>query len=261
MGKRTTIVLVEDDPAACQRFERLIEASDDFALVGVTNNAAQALTYLRDTLPGVLILDLELHLGGGNGLQVLQGMQQMALAAAPFVVITTNNCSQPTYERARQLGADFILFKHQTDYSEQYVLDFLRLMGASIQTKRQTAGMAQATTEAPAQQQKRITRRIMSELNAVGISPKAVGYAYLVDAIEIVMQKPTQNLSSIIGQKHGKTECSVERAMKNAIDRAWKVSAPEDLLRHYTAHINPDKGVPSITEFVYYYPNKLNTEY
>ena len=34
MGKRTTIVLVEDDPAACQRFERLIEASDDFALVG-----------------------------------------------------------------------------------------------------------------------------------------------------------------------------------------------------------------------------------
>lgn len=260
MGEMT-IVLVEDDPETCKKFAEYVDESTDLVLTGITNNAQKALAYIRDTQPDAVILDLELHRGAGNGLQVLQGIREMELRVAPYVLVTTNNSSPLTYERAHQLGADFIMSKHQEDYAEQHVLDFLRMMRSAIQDKRKAAAMTQATTETPEQQHKRITRRIMAELNAIGVSPRAVGYQYLVDAIQIVMRKPTQNLSGIIGQKHGKTACSVERAMKNAIDRAWKVSDPEDLLLHYTARINPDKGVPSITEFVYYYANKLNTDY
>ena len=74
------------------------------------------------------------------------------------------------------------------------------------------------------------------------------------------MDKPTQKLSTIIGDKYQKTEASVERAMQNAINRAWKQTDIDELSRYYTARIHSDKGVPTITDFIYYYAAKLNNE-
>lgn len=256
-----TILLVEDDPTACQNISKIIDDFEDLLLVGITNNATRAIELIKDTLPDAIILDLELHIGSGNGLSVLQGLTQMGLPKKPYILITTNNSSVVTYESARQMGADFIMSKHQADYSEQNVIDFLRMMHQVIQKNRTKAEMARVTTESPDQYNKRIRKRIMTELNMVGISPKAVGYQYLVDAIQMIIKKPAQNLCCIIGEKYSKTESSVERAMQNAINRAWKTSDLNDLLVNYTAHIHSSKGVPTITEFVYYYANKIKNDY
>ena len=84
-----------------------------------------------------------------------------------------------------------------------------------------------------------------------------MGYRYLIDAIQIIMKEPTHNVCSIIGNTYHKTEASVERAMQNAINKAWKTSDINDLLLYYTAKISSDKGVPTVTEFIYYYVHKL----
>ena len=115
--------------------------------------------------------------------------------------------------------------------------------------------------ENPHQNHKRIEQRIITELNYIGISPKAVGYQYLIDTIQIVINNPVPNLSTLIGNKYKKTESSVERAMQNAINRAWKQTDIDELIYHYTARIHSEKGVPTTTEFVYYYATKLNSEY
>ena len=47
--------------------------------------------------------------------------------------------------------------------------------------------------------------------------------------------------------------------MQNAIARAWRTTPIEDLLRYYTARISSEKGVPTITEFIYYYAAKLKS--
>jgi two-component system response regulator (stage 0 sporulation protein A) len=101
----------------------------------------------------------------------------------------------------------------------------------------------------------------MVELDRVGINPKSVGYAYLVDAIMIVIKKPTHNVCTPIAIKYKKSEACVERAMQNAINRAWRTNSTEDLLTWYTARINADRGNPTITEFICYYANKLRNEY
>ena len=49
--------------------------------------------------------------------------------------------------------------------------------------------------------------------------------------------------------------------MQNAINRAWKNVDPEDLLANYTARIKSSKGIPTITEFIFYYAQKLNNEF
>lgn len=256
-----TILLVEDDADACKAFIKYTEELEDVTIVSVTNNSATALTEIYDYLPDAVILDLELHQGTGSGLDVLRGLKDMTLSVYPYVLITTNNTSNITYEYARQLGADYIMSKYQEDYSEKNVVDFLYMMKAAIQGRKKTPSSASSTTESPENRKKRILHRITAELNYVGISPKAAGYKYLTDAILITMEKPTQNIGRILGEKYGKTESGVERAMVNAINRAWKQNDIDELLYHYTAKINSDKGIPTINEFVYYYANKLNNEY
>ncbi len=261
MDKNLSMILVEDDPEACKEFADYFDGIDDMQLLGVTNNAMKAIEYVKDFLPDVIILDLELHRGSGNGLTVLQQLKHLQLSITPYVLVTTNNSSQITYESARQLGADFIMSKHQVDYSVKNVLDFLRIMKSMIQSRKSTVSELNATTESPDMKNKRIIRRITTELNYIGISPKAIGYQYLIDAIQIVINEPMQNLCSAIGERYRKTEASVERAMQNAINRAWRTSDIEDLLKYYTARINSEKGVPTITEFIYYYANKIKNEY
>ncbi|MEL4105340.1 sporulation initiation factor Spo0A C-terminal domain-containing protein [Oscillospiraceae bacterium WX1] len=261
MDKKLSILLVEDDEASCRDFINCADQREDMTFVGVTNNSSDAIGYIKDCLPDAVILDLELHLGRGNGLFVLQELRQMALPVNPYVLVTTNNTSSVTYESARQLGADFIISKHQPDYSAKGVLDFLLMMRPIIHSRIQNAAPEHATTETPQVRNKRILSRIRTELTNVGISPKAVGNAYLIDAIDLVVKQPVQNLCTIIGQKYGKTESSVERAMQNAINRAWRTADIDDLLKFYTARIHSDKGVPTLTEFIYYYANKIKAEY
>lgn len=266
MEDRLKILLVEDEQAICKRFISLSEEYDGLVIVASTGDSAKALECVRDYWPDVIILDLELHYGSGNGLSLLKELKETELSVRPYILVTTNNSSPVTYEYARKMGADFIMSKHQQDYSEQGVLDFIKMMRPAIENTRVSEGSAcgsptPATDESPEQHIRRITRRIMTELDYVGISPKAVGYKYLADAIRIVIEKPTQNLCTVIGKLYGKTDCSVERAMQNAIDKAWKTSDIDVLLKSYTARISSSKGVPTITEFVYYYANKIKNEY
>jgi UTP-glucose-1-phosphate uridylyltransferase len=159
------------------------------------------------------------------------------------------------------MGADFIMSKHQEDYSAKTVVEFLRMMKTIIRSREKNAAAANSAAEPLEMKKKRIQKRIYTELNQIGISPKAIGYMYLTDAIQLLIEKPTNNLCSVLGKKYGKTDSSVERAMQNAITKAWRSSDIEDLLTFYTAKINSDKGVPTMTEFIYYYASKLKNEY
>lgn len=262
MEEKLEILLIEDDPVACEEIAEQIYDSEDMLLIGVTNNSHKAVEHIRDGLPDAVILDLELHHGGGSGLDVLREVQALPLPKRPYILITTNNTSVMTYQIARALGADFIMSKHQNGYTTKGVLDFLRITSSVIKSTRRVSGdIKKNTTETPEQYNRRMTRQIMNELNHVGINPKSVGYTYLIDAIAIMIKEPVQNICTIIATKRKKSEASVERAMQNAINRAWKTSDTEDLLQYYTARVSSSRGNPTITEFICYYANKLRNEY
>ena len=259
MDKELFVLLVEDDPVACRELVEYIESKDGISLVSVTNNAHRAIELMQDFSPDAIILDLELHLGSGNGLQLLQELQQADIPSKPYVLVTTNNSSSITHESARQLGADFIMSKHQSGYTPQEAINFLLLIKDGIIRKRINASAPRAKT--PEEQDKKISRKIVSELNAIGISTKTIGYQYLIDAILLAVKGPVQNVSVQIGKKYNKSSASVERAIQNAIAKAWRTTPIEDLLQLYTAKISSEKGVPTITEFIYYYATKIRNLY
>lgn len=259
MERELTILLIEDDQKACDEIQAYADTTDDTRIINTTNNSFTAIEMLKESLPDVVILDLELHLGGGNGLLFLSELKNLELPRRPYILVTTNNASNITLEQARNLGADFIMAKYETQYSAQYVIEFLRMMSSAIfQASSPSAGSAEVASVD--QHKCRFTKRIQRELDLIGISPKAIGYQYLTDAIMLTYEDPAPNLCRRLSDKYHKTDVSIERAMQNAINRAWRVSDPDDLLEHYTGRIRSDKGVPTLMEFVYYYVNMLKLE-
>ena len=255
-----TILLVEDDATVCAEFISYIDTLKDTVLAGVTNSSSRALDLIHNTLPDALILDLELTQGSGDGLSLLNDMQSLDPAMIPYTIITTNTSSTITYEAARQLGADFIFYKHQSDYSPHSAVDFLRLMRTTIHNHRKLNATSFPMISS-ANQKKRILRRVSAELDCIGMKNRVLGYQYLIDAIQLYIEKPTQNISHILAKRYGKTSSSIERAMQNAIERTWNTSPPDTLIANYKAHIDPEKAMPTIMEFISYYSSKIKIDF
>lgn len=253
------VLLVEDDKTDCNEISNCIDMYDDIDLTAITNNSTEALELTAQHLPDVVILDLELHHGGGNGLMYLHALPNLELTHCPYILVTTNNSSDITYETARQLGADFIMSKHEKNYSGRYVVDFLRMIHSTLLANNKTMAAHSQEHDSPDEKHRKLALRISRELDLVGINRKNVGYQYLVDAILFALSDSQENLISLVATKYQKSDVSVERAIQNAINRAWRTTPIEDLETHYTAKTHSNRGVPTLTEFIYYYTGLIKT--
>ena len=168
-------------------------------------------------------------------------------------MVTTNNSSQITHETARTLGADFIMSKHEDDYSAKSVIDFLIMIYPMLLSMRKRADSELLSTESPSEKKNRLTQIIGRELDFIGISHKLIGYQYLLEAILLTYEQPGANYSTVLGQNYHRTETTIERAMQYAINRAWKTTPIEDLQTYYTAKTHSCRGVPTLSEFIFYY--------
>ncbi len=262
LDSKISILIVEDDAEACRNFRLLCEEYSNMEIVAVTESGTQALEYIITLMPDVVILDLELQSGQGSGVSVLFELKKRRFEPMPYILVTTNNSSAVTLNSVRSMGADYIISKHQQNYSEKDALDLIYMLAPVIkadnQRKSPVSDISHEGSLNRESNEKRLRRMIFAELDKVGVSPKAVGYKYLADAIYLNIQEPTQNICSVIGRKYKKTASSVERAMQNAINRAWTTGDIDALLQNYTAGISSAKGVPTLTEFIFYYVNKLN---
>lgn len=259
MDEKLLVLIVEDDKEACNELCSYIYQTDDIHLQDVTNNSHDALEFVRQGLPDAVILDLELHNGGGNGLFFLNDLKRLNLPRRPYILVTTNNSSVITLEQARDMGADFIMAKYESEYSAQYVIEFLRMMRKVIVQTRTASSASQVRSEN--ERVRALTQRIQREFDLIGVSPKSIGYQYLTDAILLMYDQPQPNLCHKLSRKYQKTASSIERAMQNAINRTWHFGDTDVLFERYTARIRPEKGVPTMMEFISFYVKKLRLEF
>lgn len=261
MSDRINLLVVEDDADTCFEYENYCKELDDVFLIGTSAHSDEAVKITEEFLPNVVVLDLELQKGSGSGMKYLIDINKSMIKVHPYILVVTNNVSSYTQAVVRKFGADYIIVKSQSDYSVQMVIDFLRSILRSIpdmnpHTETCSPEIKQRIED---EYNRRLQQSITQELNMVGISPRAVGRDYLRDAIEMICHKKQTYISSAIAKKYQKTDASVERAMQNAINSAWRKTDIDTLERSYTAPISSEKGVPTLTEFIYYYADKVKS--
>lgn len=252
------VLLVEDDIDECNKYKTINDKRSDINLVATTNSSTKAIEYLKYYKPDAVILDLELNNGEGSGFEFIENVAKQSLAKRPNIVVITNVCSDSVYDFCHRNKIDFIFYKKQVNYSQEKILNTLILLNGYENEKNVKYEVDENVEE------DKIRDKINKELELIGISSHLQGKKYLCDAIYFVIKNDAKDSKVSIIQhlvsKYKKSNSTISRAMQNAILHAWRISSLEDLTTHYTARINYETGVPTPTELIYYYADKIKRE-
>lgn len=255
------LMLIEDEKKEQDKFKKLAEKMNDVTFVKITNSTEEGIKCLKENDIDGVILDLELNSGIGNGFEFLEKLKITKLSKIPKIVVTTNVYLDSVYDYLHQNKVDFIFYKKQENYNVENVINTLLLLNNYTNT---ASTDIKEIEEEKAKQEKLIAEKVNYELDLIGIASHLQGRKYLFDAITYLLSEEGENSQVSINQyllsKHKRPTSTINRAMQNAIVRAWRVTAIEDLEKLYTAHINYNTGVPTPVEFIYYYVDKIKKE-
>ena len=256
--KPMRILLVEDDNLQCEIFKDYVESRNDIKIVGITNSSREAIELVKSTIPEGIILDIQLHKGQGSGIEFLEKVKEYIKDFRPIILVTTNSASDILYNNLHSQGVDLIFYKHQEDYSIRSVVDTLLSLRKSLY-KYNNINNNNLFIETPKESKNKISNKINTELDLIGISSHLKGRQYIHDAILYLIEEDKNNetVFSYLANLYKKSSSSISRVMQTAINYAWKTSSPDELENYYTAKINYHTGVPSPTELIYYYANKI----
>ena len=251
------VLLIEDDEIECAMYKELIESKDNIKLVAITNSSTEAIKHVNNYKPDGIILDLELNNGEGSGFDFIENLKKQKLDKYPKIVVTTNIYSDSVYNFLHKNKIDFIFYKNQVTYSRENVLNTLLLLKAYEKPNK----MIDFKLESDKNEVDKLSDLINKELDLIGVGTHLKGRKYLYDAIYFIIKNDgnEDNISVIqfLVGKYKRSNSTISRAMQNAILHAWRISSLEDLSALYTARINYETGVPTPTEFIYYYADKI----
>jgi len=260
-NKPMPLLLIEDDVAECIKFKDYANKRTDIVFVGMTGSSTEGLQYVKTRMPEGIILDLELHKGKGSGIQFLTELKGANIALRPIIIVTTNSPSNIVYNHVHDIGADLVFYKRQADYSVEMVINTLLTLRKSLHTVRHD-GLPEdlQTIESPEELRIRITERIAIELDLIGIGVRYKGRAHLQEAIFLLIHRDKSSSDAVlydVSKQNKQSYSAVIRAIQTSINKAWDTSSIEDLQRYYTARVNIHTGVPSPTELIHYYADKI----
>ena len=98
----------------------------------------------------------------------------------------------------------------------------------------------------------------ISQLNDIGIRKNYTGYYYLVDILDILINQDlkvksfSRQVYPIIAEKYNTSECTVERNIRNLIDKSWSDKIRKKLIKVYDS---PNK--PHCRQFIYVIRNYI----
>ena len=212
------------DPAEETR-QLLEETFQDRCTIAACADGETALQMLQSFAPDILVLDLMLP--KVDGLSLVQQLRQWDLQTMVLAQLSVN--SPFVMGQIHRLQVDYALMKPCTlEALQARVEDFI----AQLQ-------------DAPPQVQQE-NRMVSQTLLHMGFVPKLGGYSYLCDAIPLYAQNPSQAITKelyvAVGQLHGKDAALVERAIRNAIDKAWREGDPAVWRKYFPC--GPDGTVP-----------------
>jgi len=260
-AKPMPLLLIEDDVSMCRKFMECANKRIDITFVGMTGRSDEGIKYVTDRLPEGVILDLELNWGRGSGLEFLKELNKANLSLRPIVVVTTRNRSELVHETLHEYGVEWVFCKKQQGYSPEMVINHLLSLRPALHTvQRGDLPPEYLTLETPEELRTRIVQRIDAELNQIGLSPGFKGTPYIREAIFILISKEKGESEMVFHDVAAKFETRYNNVVRNiqaAIHDAWRHNDIEMLEKHYKAHIRDKSGVPSPTEFVHYYADKI----
>lgn len=209
MTDRIKIILAESCVEDRIALQQALEDSERFQICGSTGDGTQVPALLEENSPDLLFLDLMLpNLDGFGILRRIDKKYMRILAVSSFI-------SPCVSEAAEKLGTDVLLSK---PYETRSMVDNLIWL---YEHGGDNDGWRAAEDS------------VADLLQEFGMYPHIRGYHYALEAILRTLEEPdlihamTTSLYPSVAEVFDTTAASVERAIRNAISRAWEHCSPK----------------------------------
>lgn len=227
------IVLTDTNEDARDMLKEALEETGRFVVTGSTGNGEEALRFIEETKPDMVLLDLILpNLDGMGILRRLEGKDR------PLIVAISAMARQDIVVEAGNLGASMFISK---PYHQDALIENLLSLAETSGNQTHAPGLEELVT---------------SIIHEVGVPAHIKGYQYVREAIMItvenmdVINSVTKVLYPEVAKRYHTTPSRVERAIRHAIEVAWDRGDLETLQKFFGYTVSNAKGKPTNSEFI-----------
>lgn len=222
----------------------IVEGTEDFRIaladamkgryiIKICDDGQAALELARSFGPDLMILDL--MIAGMDGLSLVEKITQAG--GRPLVLATTRFQSDYVEDAAGRIGIDYMMRKPCNLQALVARMEDLANSRKRAEGARPNHGVVVANT-----------------LMSLGIATKVGGYAYLREAIPVFAKDPrqaiTKELYPAVGKLCDASGEQVERAIRTAIESAWKDRDEQVWRLYFTPRADGSIRKPTNSEFI-----------
>ncbi|MBT3319034.1 MAG: response regulator [Clostridia bacterium] len=251
-SKKYTVILADSCRDNMRNMRDYLSETGSYDILDFAFDGRQALELTKKHEPDLLIINLVMP-----SLDCFAVLEELAIterSRGTRVIGISATWLDFTLRKAQSLGVDYVM---QKPFEKEY---FQRRIGEVMQLKTNRTDVPSGGTY---QNAKAIVTTL---INTFGITANVKGYHYLRDAIVMVRKdfglasKLTTDLYVQIADKYDTSPQCVERAIRHAIDSAWK-RGDAATLRSFLGFADfVAKDKPSNGEVIAMLVNKLNTQ-
>ena len=220
--QKIKVILADRDGFYLQRLKRCLERKEEMLVLGMTDSGPELLELAKKAQPDVILMDI--LLGDRDGFWVLENLKKEEISCLPILISAID--SDKLVRRAISLGAAYYLAK--PIQGELLLERIYQLLDRDAQEDAENVVLE----EEEVYQEEAVFRNLESEisvlLSRMGISASIKGYHFIRKAVMMAVEDQevltgiTKGLYPDIAKAYRTTSSKVERAIRHAIESAWK---------------------------------------
>lgn len=250
-----TLMIAEDNNRIVEQVLGVMKQQKRIKIIGIAKNGIEALNILREQRPCICLLDLVMPYIDGMGV-----MEELAIngSFATKIILLSTVGQECIVEQCMNIGAIGHVKKP---------LDFTLLMKKMIECMDEPYAKQKkryGNSEKP--REKNIEMIITNMIHEIGVPAHIKGYQYLREAIEMsvddvdILNAVTKQLYPAIANEFDTTPSRVERAIRHAIEVAWKRGKTDTMYELFGYTIDMGRGKPTNSEFIALISDKIRLD-
>lgn len=250
------VMLVDDNKDFCNLLKEFLNQQEDFAVAATAHDGVTALEKIEEHEFDVLVLDVIMPQLDGIG--VLEEIKEKGLHDEFKIIMLTAFGQEDLTQQVVELGADYYILK-------PFDLDKLASRIKQVIEPNTNNGRSEYVIRHE-EKEINVAERVTEIMHNIGVPAHIKGYLYLRQAITMVIEDVellgavTKELYPSVADKFDTTASRVERAIRHAIEVAWKngnTKAINDIFGH---SITSSTGKPTNSQFIAKIADKLRIE-
>lgn len=260
--KRIRVMLADDNQSILRLLAEYFSGREEIELVGMVSDGTEIFEAVCEKQPDILVMDIIMP--RRDGFMALEELARLEEEKRPRVIVLTGLSRDDFIMRAIRLGASYYMVK---PFDMELLCErIVEIAGQEQRDKDEAeAGRLDGGRAMPPTPQDSADEQITNLFLTLGIPAHIKGYAYLREAVHMVLSdrsvlsRITKELYPGVARRFDTSASKVERAMRHAIEVAWARGRMDSANRIYGCKLFDAMDKPTNGEFISCVSEKIRT--